>query len=329
MHRALLWRTGGRSLFADTRVSRLHYYDIAGSGPLGTVVMFHGASQGAVHYGRVMVALLRCYSRIIAVDAPGHGLSGAPPQMNADVLADGVTELLDEVLGRSSSVVFGTSLGGAMALKYALARPERVSSVCVLSPAGAPLSERERDALMRTFEMRRHKDATAFMRLVTHRPSMLAPLVAVETRRRFRSAPMRQLFDSFVTGESELSGGEIRGLVPPVRLLWGRRERVLPPSSLAFFRQHLPVARRVIVEPPHFAHAAFLEFPTEVAGHIALSGQAAASWSERRRAAESRLDPLSEGRRVVDIRSHRMSNRPAERVANTEREPQAGNGELA
>jgi|GEM_PF-1903082 len=324
MHRALLWRTRGKSLFFHTRVGRLHYYDIPGSGPLGTVVMLHGASQGAVHYARVILPLTKTYSRIVAVDAPAHGLSAAPPSMDSDVLAAGVTELLDAVIGDHPAVVFGTSLGGAMALKYGLSSPERVSKLCLLSPAGAPLSEGEREGLMQMFAMERHRDSREFMRLVAHRPSLFANVIAVETRRRFRTGPMRQLFDSFASGESEFQPDEMRSLQPPVRLIWGRRERVLPPSNLRFFEEHLPVGRRVIVEPPHFAHAAFLEYPKEVAEHINLSGKHARRVLQRQRQVNHQLDPFLQDSDVLDIPSHRVSNRPVQQVSGANRVSQAG-----
>ena len=276
MHRALLWRTGGKSVFRpSTHAEKLHYYDIPGRGSLGTVVLLHGASQGAIHYLRVILALVPHYGRILAIDAPAHGLSSVPDTLSPHILSEAVTELLDDLL-EAPAVVFGTSLGGAMALRYGLNRASRVSELCVLSPAGAPLSEGDRRRLLAMFEMDRHRDARAFMRQVAHRPSPLSGVIAIETRRRFRSTPMRQLFNAFATGQDELSAADIHGLVPPVRLLWGKRERILPPSNLLFFKEHLPIGRRTIIEPAHFAHAAFLEYPREVANHIVHSGVAAA-----------------------------------------------------
>lgn len=274
MQRALVFRTGGASRFHRGHVGPLHYFDIPGRGALGTVVLLHGASQGGVHYAGVIHALRDHYGRVIVPDAPGHGSSVVPADMRADVLTDALTDLLDQVLAGEQAVVFGTSLGGAMALHYGMRSPERVSQLCLLSPAGAPLSPQERQHLMELFEMPRQADARAFMQLIAHRPSVWSSLVAVETRRRFRAPPMRDLFESFTSGADEFTAEDVRALEPPVRLLWGRREQILPASNLAFFKEHLPQGR-VVVEPPHFAHAAFLEYPQEVAGHVIASGRAA------------------------------------------------------
>jgi pimeloyl-ACP methyl ester carboxylesterase len=53
----------------------------------------------------------------------------------------------------------------------------------------------------------------------------------------------------------------------PVLLMWGRSERVLPPSALAYFRQHLP-ARSLIEEPTGFGHCPHFDDPTRLADRL-------------------------------------------------------------
>lgn len=51
---------------------------------------------------------------------------------------DVMTEALDALLPEPA-IVCGNSLGGAVALHYALARPEKVLGLVLLSPAGLGL----------------------------------------------------------------------------------------------------------------------------------------------------------------------------------------------
>ncbi len=67
---------------------------------------------------------------------------------------------------------------------------------------------------------------------------------------------MRALVDDMPTGPA-LTAAELEGLAMPVHLLWGRAERLLPPTHLAFFRAHL---RGATIEEAHgFGHAPQLD----------------------------------------------------------------------
>lgn len=80
--------------------------------------------------------------RILRVDLPGHGASPAAhePFTVAD-LADAVLAVVEEAGGGAFHVA-GVSLGGAVALELAVARPERVRSL-VVSCSGARIGTAE------------------------------------------------------------------------------------------------------------------------------------------------------------------------------------------
>ncbi len=73
---------------------------------------------------------------IIAVDLPGHGKSDVPADgMRARAIDVMLCEALDALIV-TPAVVFGNSLGGLAALRYAVARPERVCGLILNSPGG-------------------------------------------------------------------------------------------------------------------------------------------------------------------------------------------------
>lgn len=74
--------------------------------------------------------------RVLALDLPGYGMSGHPdapysPPWFSEVLA----AWMDEV-GLERVVVVGHSMGGQVALTFALAHPERVEGLVLAAPAG-------------------------------------------------------------------------------------------------------------------------------------------------------------------------------------------------
>ena len=76
---------------------------------------------------------------MIAVDRPGFGLS-EPVHVPRERFRNAAIEFLDEIvdeLGLETAALAGGSMGGTWALWYALARPERVRRLVLLT--GAPL----------------------------------------------------------------------------------------------------------------------------------------------------------------------------------------------
>ena len=77
---------------------------------------------------------------------------------------------------------------------------------------------------------------------------------------------MRAIIDN-LGPEHLLSTDEVASLRCPTLFLWGRSERILPPSNLDFFRRTLPA--HVQVEEPHgWGHSPYLERPGEVADRL-------------------------------------------------------------
>ena len=115
---------------------RLHL-DVDGSGP--TLVLAHGFGGSARNFGPQMRALKDHY-RVVRYDARGHARSEAPSEAAAytpATLVHDMERVLDEV-GAVTAVVGGLSMGAGIALRFALAHPERVRALVLCAfPAGA------------------------------------------------------------------------------------------------------------------------------------------------------------------------------------------------
>lgn len=265
---ALKLIAGYRSLWAETRLGRMHMLDVRGEGPRPTAVLLHGLSSAGAHLTPLIRALRPAFARIVAPDLPGHGLSAMPPRgTRVSDLDAGLVEALDHVVHEHTPVVlFGNSLGGFAAIRYALARPERVCALVLASPGGAWMPHHEHHAFLRRFSLRTHRDALDFVdRLLAARP-LARHLLALGIRRRFSRPGLRELLD-LVEHDDLLTPAELARLAMPILCLWGERDGVLPASVAAFFKQHLPAHARFEI-PARLGHSPYLERPDVVARRI-------------------------------------------------------------
>jgi pimeloyl-ACP methyl ester carboxylesterase len=242
---------------------KIHVLDIPGQGDLPPVLLLHGISASGADFGPLFRRLRPWTRRIIAPDLPGHGLSSLPPGHagSSDVI-DAVCDAVGAVLDGPALVV-GNSLGGTVALRYALRRPETAAGLVLVSPAGAPCSTSELDALFDVLRVSDLDRAREFMRKVLPSAPWKLELFARGARVRLSRPAVRRLIDE-ATPDDMLTPSELASLRVPVMLVWGQQERLFPMSHYAFFRRHLPAHAR-FETPAAFGHAPFLDRPSEVA----------------------------------------------------------------
>lgn len=264
--RFALNRRGLDSREVRTRVGAIHAYDGRGHGTLPPMVMLHGMGSAATPFGPVLSRLHKRSKRVTAPEMPGHGFSPAPSvSLTPDLLTDAMRDALDHLIDEPA-IVCGNSLGGAVALRYALDRPEKVRALVLMSPAGARFTEEELASLRASFDLGSSREAVAFMERLYHRPPWFAPLLAGELREMMGRTVVQDLLRS-ATPDHAPTPTELASLSVPVLLLWGRPERLLPATSLAYFREHLP-PHAIIEEPWGVGHCPHVDDPAAVASRI-------------------------------------------------------------
>ncbi|MEO8799702.1 MAG: alpha/beta fold hydrolase [Polyangiaceae bacterium] len=241
-------------------------YDIAGRGELPTTVLLHGLGSSATAFAPFARRLRSYVGRIVAPDYPGHGFSGEHAALTPERLFESVEQALEKLVDEPAILV-GNSLGGAVALHLAIAHPERVRALVLVSPAGAPSSAEEWEALRSTFALENRADARAFIDRLYHRPPWLTHLVAHELPHLMQRRAVKDLLRGGAN-EHFASPDQLRALKMPVLLLWGESERLLPDSHLAYFRRHLP-SHALIERPRGFGHCPHLDAPAALASRIA------------------------------------------------------------
>jgi pimeloyl-ACP methyl ester carboxylesterase len=263
--KAMLSALGYTSRDVPTKAGAVRIADRRGPGTLPPIVVIHGLGSRGADYLPLLQRLSRHSRRVIAPDLPGHGASETPSALDIASCIEGVGEAIDATLDEPA-IVFGNSLGGLTSLRFALAYPRRVRGLFLTSPAGAPSTPAELAEIAAKLRIKSHEDALRFFEIVLHeKPGPLRHAVAWSLRRRYGTSGLRALLGD-IEKAKPLEPEELAKLEVPVHLFWGRSERLLPPSHLAFFRQHLRGA--TIEEPYGFGHSPDLDSVNDVARRI-------------------------------------------------------------
>ncbi|MFP3943079.1 MAG: alpha/beta fold hydrolase, partial [Alphaproteobacteria bacterium] len=140
------WRTGEiertyppTGEFVTVDGVRLHYEEAGTGQPL---VLLHGAGANLHDWKASLFGDAAGEYRVIAFDRPGHGHSARPDEEGWDprVQAALIHGALQK-LGVEQPVLAGHSWSGALVLAYALAFPEDVEGIVVLSGVSHPFRE--------------------------------------------------------------------------------------------------------------------------------------------------------------------------------------------
>ena len=113
--------------FAPVNGTRL-FYEVKGAGP--ALVLIHGGQLDSRMWDEQFDLLAKQFC-VIRYDVRGYGGSFQPDQLYSD--ADDLAALLD-YLKVSKAHLVGLSLGGRIALDFAVAYPKRVSSLALAGP---------------------------------------------------------------------------------------------------------------------------------------------------------------------------------------------------
>jgi pimeloyl-ACP methyl ester carboxylesterase len=256
-------------------------------GPLPPVVLLHGYGDTADCWRRVLPALQR-HRRVIAIDTPPFGRSGNPPaHFEEDLIAcyeEFFPALFDE-LDIGSAAVVGHSMGGAMALTFALEAPSRVERLVLIAPAGLgdhapwwwhaisgrwinwpallklpnPVAKPAVRAALRGFlEDRLVHDTRAMGEVIDHfvhlhgGPGELRHLIDTG------KALMAGYTGTLLARSTELQG--------PVLMLWGREDRLAPAEHAQAFSEVVAHARVEVLD--NCGHYPQLELPARVTAAI-------------------------------------------------------------
>jgi acylglycerol lipase len=235
------------------------------------IVIVHGASEHSGRYGHVAAALVADGYAVHASDHRGHGRSDGPRAV-IDRLASAVADVDQLVLEAREQhpgvpiFMLGHSMGGTVALSYALRHQPDDSRAAQLSEAGGRADGgRERLAgLILSGPLAALEAAPAGLRLVGRVLSVLAPslpLVAIDATlvsrdpavvRDYESDPLNHHGKLPARTVAELAAAiktfpeAVSAITIPTLILYGTADRLCPPSGSTMLAERIGVADKTV-----------------------------------------------------------------------------------
>jgi pimeloyl-ACP methyl ester carboxylesterase len=126
------------STFIDVAGLRLHVRDTGPPGPAGApaLILLHGFGS-SLHTWEPWALALSDSFRVIRIDLPGAGLTGADPSGDySDARGVQVLLALMDKLGLARASFIGHSMGGRLAWRFAADQPDRVNKLVLVAPDG-------------------------------------------------------------------------------------------------------------------------------------------------------------------------------------------------
>ncbi|HEY5194771.1 MAG TPA: alpha/beta fold hydrolase [Solirubrobacteraceae bacterium] len=245
-----------------------------GEGP--PIVFVHGLSGSWPNWLEQLPVFAREH-RVIAMDLPGFGHSPMPAET---ITISTYARILDELLGElgvDAAAVVGNSMGGFISAELAIAFPQRVERLVLVSAAGISTNG-QRDALRVLPALRRmekvvaayttwiaaHSDAVtrhpglrnAALGLVTRHPSRLNAALAAE---QLRGAGKPGFMQALQANLDYPIRERLSEIVCPTLIVWGEEDRVIPVRDAGVFEELITGSRKVLFKDT--GHMAMLERP--------------------------------------------------------------------
>lgn len=223
------------------------------------IVLLHGTSA-SLHTWDGWVASLRASRRVIRMDLPGFGLTGPFPDNDYRLqrYSRFVQELMDQ-LGVARLILVGNSFGGQIALQVTLDQPARVSQLILVDSAGYPLAPTSVPIafqlarlpfinLIATIALPRHIVEKS-VRNVYGDPDRVTP----ELIDRYYELTLREGNRAALTARLEqVNVEEMAARIPqikvPTLILWGGRDRLIPPDAAQRFARDIAGSELVMFD---------------------------------------------------------------------------------
>jgi len=260
--------------FVEVKGQVVHLRDEGPRDDAEPLILIHGTGA-SLHTWEGWVKVLKARRRVISFDLPGFGLTGpfagqyTPDDYHGDTYARFVLDLMDR-LKVQRAVIGGNSLGGEVAWRTAVMAPERVGGLILVDavgPAFTPESIPIGFMIARVPVIGRISEV-ALPRAVIEQsladvyghPERVTPqlvdryfeLALREGNRRALGIRMRQM----VPGED---AGKIATIRQPTLILWGGRDKLIPPVVARQFQQAITVSK--LVTFPDLGHVPQEEDP--------------------------------------------------------------------
>ena len=266
--------------------SRIHYRD-EGDLYKPAIILLHGFNGSLFNFER-MVPLLSKEFRLISIDLPGFGLTGAIPSMDYSTQNSIlVINELTSYLGMEKFSIAGNSMGGGIAWRYALENPEKTQSLILLASSGIysseerlQIEESERESPL-VWKLMRSNFVSYFLSLYTPKffatqglkTSVYDPNLATEEiANQFHELTLMQGSREAILSRfskqnySNEKPDILKKIQAPTLIIHGREDNIIPFKSSINLDQYIQNSQLMIY--PKIGHLPMYETPARVADDI-------------------------------------------------------------
>jgi pyruvate dehydrogenase E2 component (dihydrolipoamide acetyltransferase) len=234
---------------------RLRYLAL-GEGDSVPVLLLHGFGADLNTWMFTQPALAEG-RRVIALDLPGHGGSAKQLDRTDAATLSAVADHALNALGMERLHLVGHSMGGGIAISFALREPERVATLTLISSAllGPEINAAFIDGFVRAA---RRREAIEVLNLLVNDPALVSRTMIEDVLRYKRLDGVPEALAAFA--EEWFPGGRQRGALSdavamlklPVQIIWGRQDRIIPVAHAEALAPRLPV--HILEETGHLPH---------------------------------------------------------------------------
>lgn len=223
------------------------------------LVLVHGTAA-SLHTWEGWVRVLRQQHRVISFDLPGFGLTGpsAAADYRGETYARFVLALMDR-LGVQRFAIGGNSLGGEVAWRTALLAPDRVTKLILVDAGGMAF---ESESMPIGFAIAKLPLVPWLFQSMLPRPLVVASLrnvygdpskVGDALVERYyelllREGNRRALAQRFAQVRRGEGAERLREIRVPTLILWGGRDRLVPPAVAKRFEAEIAGSRLVVFD---------------------------------------------------------------------------------
>jgi pimeloyl-ACP methyl ester carboxylesterase len=246
------------SQFLPVLGMQVHLRDEGPRGDPLPIVLLHGTSA-SLHTWDAWTQALTHQRRVIRFDLPAFGLTGPHPDNDYSIAAyvRFVVAVLDQ-MGVQQFVLAGNSLGGQIAWGTAVAHPQRVKKLVLIDSAGYPLQS---TSVPLGFTIARTPGLRVVMEYVLPRGVVQSSVrnvygdpakVTADLVDRYYELTLRAgNRQALAYRMDQLHSGDeaaLKGLKVPTLVMWGAKDRLIPPDTAQRFVADIAGAQMVIFD---------------------------------------------------------------------------------
>jgi pimeloyl-ACP methyl ester carboxylesterase len=226
-------------------------YETTGGGE-PAVCLVHGTGGTGGVWARQLEGLADV-ARLVAPDLPGHGRSGGEVPRSIAESSAFVARFLD-ALALPRVVIGGHSMGGAIALQFALSHPERVTGLALVG-TGARLRVLPRLLDLLATAYHEGVDLLMGMALAASAPADLR----ASLHRQTAATPQRVVLGDLQACDAFDALDRVASIAAPTVAICGEEDQLTPPRYARFLGERIKDARVVVV--PGAGHYVQVEQP--------------------------------------------------------------------